>query len=193
MRSNDSLLFFKEALKRFRTHGSLLPSSRFLAKRVLRCIPRLEAPLLIELGAGTGALTKGIVQTLPKKGRLVIVEVNSTLAGHLKRSFDDPRVTVIEADARELPELMRRRGLPKADCIVSGLPLGDFGREEREGILMAISESLASQGSYIQFQYFLSSLAHIRQKFSVKIAGFELLNIPPAFLYTCRKKATIRA
>lgn len=187
-KARASALFLREALKGLRTHGSLLPSSKFLARRILERMPLDRDMLVVELGAGTGAFTKRIVERLPENGRLIVFELNPVLAGYLRDSISDPRVTIICGDAVSLPAHLKSLKLPKAGCIVSGLPLGDFNRAARHAILTAVRDSLDPAGIYLQFQYMLASLRHIREIFAAKVVAFEVRNFPPAFLYECRMK-----
>ena len=189
-RSRSNLLFFKQALKEFRSHGAILPSSRFLSARVASLVRPKVGDVIVELGAGTGAVSRELIKRLPAEGTLVLLELNPILVDYLHRTIEDSRVLVVEGDAADLPRILKELSLDKADRIVSGLPLGDFNKELREKILTAISESLNNDGRYIQFQYFLTSLAHIRKMFHVRIAGYEIRNVPPAFVYECKKKHT---
>jgi phospholipid N-methyltransferase len=144
--------------------------------------------VIVELGAGTGVFTRNLLERLPSDGRLIVFEINHVLAEYLRRTINDPRVLIIEDDAVKLPELLNEKIGSKADYVVSGLPLGDFGYVKRQELLLAIKESLSDRGQYIQFQYFLASLMHIKKLFKVKIIGYEIRNVPPAFLYSCIKK-----
>jgi phospholipid N-methyltransferase len=150
-----------------------------------------EDILIVELGAGTGAFTKQILSRLPATGMILAFEINHQLAEHLRMTILDRRFTVIEDDATLIGEYLSRLSPRRADCIVSGLPLGDFTRAKRQRLLSAIRTSLDDDGLYIQFQYLLASLLHIRTMFDARIVGYELRNIPPAFLYECRKRATL--
>ena len=184
------LLFLREGLKKIGTQGSLVPSSRYLSNRIAKKVPVRDACVVVELGAGTGVFTKAILKRLPMNGKLVAFEVNHTLADFMKKKIDDDRLIVIEDDASRLVAHLRRLSLPLADCVVSGLPLGEFPRKKRQELLSAIRDGLRDDGVYLQFQYAPLSLRHIREMFDAKIVGFELRNIPPAFLYECRKKGS---
>ncbi|MEA2715305.1 MAG: hypothetical protein QOG91_333 [Candidatus Parcubacteria bacterium] len=186
--SPPPLLFLREALKGIKTHGSLLPSSKFLAQRILERMPLKKDALIVELGAGTGSFTKRIVEWLPKSGRLLVFELNPVLAEYLQNSICDSRVMIVCDDAAFLPQYLRDLSLPKPDCIISGLPLGQFNRPTRQALLSAVSDSLVESGTFLQFQYVLASLSHIREMFEAKVVGFEVRNFPPAFLYECKKK-----
>lgn len=181
-------VFAKEAVKKFRVLGSFFPSSRFLSERMIRSMPKRENICVAELGAGTGAITKRIISRLPKNSRLLVFEINPILANYLRKTVHDPRVTVVEEDAANLRHILKRLNINSVDCVISGLPLGNFSRFECARIFQAINESLGVNGVYVQFQYFLASWPHIRKSFRAKIVGYEIRNFPPAFLYRCIKR-----
>lgn len=147
-----------------------------------------EGILIVELGAGTGAFTDMIISRLPRDARLVVLEINPTMADHLRERINDPRVDIIEGDAAYLPVYLEKMSLGRADYVISGIPLGNFSRTMRQAILSAIDEVLDDDGLYVQFQYFLASLTHIRSVFDTKVLSYEYRNMPPAFVYGCRKK-----
>lgn len=181
-------LFFKEGLKKFVTNGSFVPSSKYLGKMILKHVEMKPSVVIVELGAGTGAFTNMILSKMPKDGRLVIFEINPTLAKHLRNIIVDQRSIVIEADAVGMVGHLKSLNIINPDYIISGIPIGNMSPSARRSLLLAIGESLGKDGLYIQFQYFLISLIPIRKIFHTKILGYEYRNIPPAFVYGCRKK-----
>lgn len=178
-------IFFKESIKGFKTNGAFFPSSKFLGEKMLEQINFEPKICVVELGGGTGAFTKQIIDKLPPDGRLIVFEINPSLAKFLRNSFPDSRVTILEADAGNISENLNKIGIDKVKYIVSGLPLGNFRKNEKEKILISIKDSLQEGGLYIQFQYLLASYLHIKKFFKIKIVGYEYRNIPPAFVYRC--------
>lgn len=129
---------------------------------------------------------------MPASGVLVVFEINHNLAEYLKKNINDKRLIVIEGDAVYMKKYFKLLSLRNPDCIVSGLPFGDFSHEKRQELLSAISDSLDEDGIFLQFQYLLASLGHIRNMFDTKVVGYEFRNFPPAFLYECRRKSVKR-
>ena len=144
--------------------------------------------LIVELGAGTGAFTGMIVSRMPKNARLVVLEINPIMAVHLRERIADPRVHIIEGDAADLSLHLEKLSLGKPNYIISGLPLNNFSHPVRQSILSSIEEVLDEEGLYIQFQYLLTSLKHIRSMFDAKVLSYEYRNLPPAFVYGCKKR-----
>jgi phospholipid N-methyltransferase len=180
--------FFKEALGGIVSHGAVMPSTSFLAKDMLRPVDMKKGVVIVELGAGTGSFTKEILKRLPSDGKLVVLELNPILASHLKARIVDPRVIIVEGDAGKLGSYLKSFGYDRVDYIISGLPIGNFRRVVRERILSEINNNLSDTGRYIQFQYFLASWRHVRSVFDAKIIAYEVRNVPPAFVYECKKR-----
>lgn len=181
------LIFLKGVLNSFVLQGSIVPSSSFLTRRMIKPIKIKKGLTIVELGAGTGAFTYELLKSIPTDGRLIVLELNPRFVAHLKNKFHDSRVTVIEGDARELSIHLLRLNIDNVDYIISGLPIGNFKHSVRQEILSEIHSNLSEDGLYVQFQYFLASLRHIKTLFDVKIVAYEVRNIPPAFVYECRR------
>jgi phosphatidylethanolamine/phosphatidyl-N-methylethanolamine N-methyltransferase len=83
-------------------------------------LPLAGEPVVVELGAGTGRVTDALQRTLAGRGRHLAVEINPVLAERLAARH--PGVTVVAADAGDLPRVLRDHGVERADAIVSLLP-----------------------------------------------------------------------
>ena len=77
--------------KRFLQHptqvGALCPSSCALCRAMASEIGVENAGLVVELGPGTGVITRELVRRLPENGKLLAVELDELLCEHLKRTF----------------------------------------------------------------------------------------------------------
>ncbi len=184
-------LFIKEALKRMKTQGSIFQSSSFLCKRMLKFMIMKENVVVVELGAGTGVFTKEIIKRLPNDGTLLVFEINKNQANFLRENIKDKRVYIIEDDAMNLGIHLTSHNFLYADYIISGLPLGNFSKDKKMGLLKTINEHLSAGGTFMQFQYFLQSWSLIKKYFSTKISCYEYRNIPPAFVYECKKRKVV--
>lgn len=184
---NGTTVFITEALRRFRTIGALLPSSRYLAQHMVKVIPRGYTGVVVELGGGSGTVTTAILAKLGPAGMVIVFEENKTLAAFLTQTIRDPRVVIIPSAAQTARDELRRRHVTQVEYVISGLPLGSIKKSDRFSILKTTQHILAPGGVYVQFQYFLASWATLKQHFtSVRIVHWELRNFPPAFIYQCR-------
>jgi phospholipid N-methyltransferase len=97
------------------------------------------------------------------------------------------RVQVIPDSAEHLLSEMDRRGMGKADFVLSGIPLGNLRRDRVIAIIDAVNRALVPGGMYIQFQYSLLDRKRIRTRFQSLRTVPALLNFPPAVVYYAQK------
>jgi phosphatidylethanolamine/phosphatidyl-N-methylethanolamine N-methyltransferase len=185
---NMSKAFIKEFWKDKKMIGSIMPSSKFLAAKMLNHIPLKNTKLIIELGPGTGIFTEKIIEKIGASTHLIVLELNTDFCKELKAKINLPNVHIKEASADKIGEIMKQIGFEKADIIISSLPLANFSEELRNSILEIVHESLNEKGSFIQFQYSLNAFKNLKKLFPVIKLNFTALNFPPAFVYTCSKR-----
>jgi phospholipid N-methyltransferase len=139
---------------------------------------------VVELGAGTGTLTDGLLEVGVAEKNLFLVESNREFADILSRRF--PQATVLAIDADSLVEALPAQ-TGRIDCAISGLPILWFPREKKKAILNAVFATLRPDGFMRQLTYFSRPpvperlLREIR--LDVRLDGRAPLNIPPAFVY----------
>ncbi|HLX70559.1 MAG TPA: methyltransferase domain-containing protein [Verrucomicrobiae bacterium] len=186
--------FLKVFLRAPALTSAIVPSSRWLAERMIEDLRLDQAKVVVELGAGTGAFTRAIQKELHPAATFLAVEINPVFAGHLKRRF--PRVHVINDSAERLVEHLQSLGQASADCILSGLPWAGFKPEEQQRLLAAVLGALRPDGHLTTYAY--NHVAWLpggvrfrkllRSSFSdVATTRTEWRNLPPAFVYRCRK------
>lgn len=181
--------FIGQSLRHFIKIGSVFPSSRFLAKRMVKGI---NSSIVLELGPGTGVFTEEILKKLPSNGLLISIESNEAFVNYLSGKINDKRLKLYNGDALQLNSILKENGINKVDCIISGLPLGHFNKELKSKILNEIKDGLSDNGVYIQFEYFLAGIKSIKRFFPNVKLSLELLNIPPAFVIRCKKTKDMR-
>jgi len=183
----SKLKFLRRYLKNPKEVGAVLPSSRFLTAKMLEPINFENTRLMVELGSGDGKFTREILKRLPMNAVLLALEINQDFIAALN-NIKDPRLKIINESAERLNSILDDLRLPKADYVLSGLPLVSFSQDLRSRILCEAASSLKQRGSYIQFTYFPFHNKIYKEHFSsVSIDGFTLLNVPPAFVLVCQK------
>ena len=150
--------FFREFRSHFRTTGAILPSSRFLARALVKQLrgPR-PACRILEVGPGTGSVTREIVRRMRPGDRLDAVEINPHFARSLEeRVARDPAfaprrddIHVINAPVQEVP------GESVYDFILSGLPLNNFSTADIRDIFATFTRLLRPGGTLTYFEYAL--------------------------------------
>ncbi len=134
--------------------GSVVPSGRLLGQAMagaaLAAMDGREGHV-IELGAGTGQVTRGVAGGRDSADRLALVEREPELAAFSAPPFLGPRI--IEGDATRLPHLLQEEGSARQRAIVSSLPLLSLPAEVVNGIVRGVFDALPRGGALVQFTY----------------------------------------
>lgn len=179
--------FFREAIKNYKTSGTIVPSSKHLAKKMLEHIDFSNADVIVELGPGNGAITTHILKKLHPKATLICFEINDAFFNELQK-IEHPQLVLLKASAENIEKELHKLGFTKANHIVSSLPLTIIPKEISDNILEASYQTLATKGLFMQYQYSLTYLKRLKAVFGKDVTlKFELLNMPPAFIYKCEK------
>jgi phosphatidylethanolamine/phosphatidyl-N-methylethanolamine N-methyltransferase len=185
--------FFRRAVRRPHRIGSPAPSSRHLAEQLASLLPDSEASTVVELGAGTGALTRRIHRRLPAGSRLLAVEVDEVLAAHL--AADLPGIDVRQGDAHQLPALLAEAGIARADAVITSLPWTLLAHRRRDALLDAITTALTPEGvaTAVLTRTALPNRAReLRRAFEARFAEVTMTptvwrNLPPAAVLLARQ------
>lgn len=183
----NNFKFIKAFFRNPREIGAIIPSSEFLAEKVVNEADFSGAKCVVEFGSGTGAVTRKIMEKLPKDAILICFEINKELARLLKADIKDKRVKVINDGAENAGKYLKKYGFESADLIFSSLPMAWIPKNLSSRILETAERCLKDDGRYIQFQYSLLSRGRLKKTFSDMKIKFEIRNFPPAFVYVCEK------
>lgn len=147
----EQALFTRRFLENPTQVGSLLPSSYALTIEMTRyCMPQAagEKRRILEIGAGTGAFTRKIIELMGPEDTFDIVELDPAFASALKEEFQHiPNVSVYEIDIIDF--------FPSEsyDVIISGLPLNAFDPVVVDRILRKYVELAKENGIFSYFDY----------------------------------------
>lgn len=184
--------FLREFFKSPGSVGAVWPSSPALARAIVKAANVPEAEFVLEIGPGSGAFTGEILRSLRAESRFVAIEKNPDLARSVANKF--PGVAVVEGCATELASHIGDHGSP--DSVVSGLPWAAFGDALQNAILDQVTAALHPSGTFATFAYFgphrLRAGRAFRRKLDAHFSKIRrtpvvLANVPPAFVYFCRK------
>ncbi len=155
---NECGTFFRESRRHFRATGAVLPSSRFLGRALASALDYTHPPrVILEVGPGTGSVTREILRRLQPSDRLDCVELNEQFVARMNAWLQrDPRcapfrrqVRVIHSPVESLP------GDAAYDHIISGLPLNNFPVALVREIFRAYIRLLKPGGVLSYFEYTL--------------------------------------
>jgi len=140
---------------------------------------------IVEFGAGSGTFTDALLKKITLGSSLSIFEIDPLFIKKLQLKYKgDNRVVVYSLGAEESTKFFEPESI---DYIISSLPFGFMNSALVFHILESAKHILKKQGKFIQFQYFLQNKKHIHQIFPKVRYRFTLLNLPPAFIYICKK------
>lgn len=173
--------------------GAVTPSSRALAGEMVQGLD-LSGPVnVVELGPGTGVITRAIAERLGPQAHALAIDVEPAFVASIARRF--PRVEAVCGSAADLPALLKAHNMFPAEHIISGLPFASLSTEVTTAILDAIAESLRPGGTFTTFQYlngYPTPLAKAFRRAMSERMGMApshrvvWRNLPPAFVLTWR-------
>lgn len=190
----DRVHFLTAFVKRPFDTGSITPSSAHLAEAMVEGMGLSEADTVIELGPGTGVFTRVIHERLKPRAHFTCFELNPDLARALSARF--PQAHVVNDSAENLDHHLQEIGRTSVDCVISGLPWIAFSVERQERLLDASVRALKPGGRFSTFAYrhasWLPQGRHFKSLLESRFAHVETSpmvwrNLPPAFVYRCRK------
>ena len=176
--------FIKYSLKSPKEVGTLFPTSKFVSKQMVKNIDFEKSKILVEIGSGTGAITKTILKNMSSDSKLFCFEVNKDFFNTLNQLKDDRLITINDS-AEDLNKYLKKYNAMKVDYIISSIPLTTLNKRTVEAILDNIVQIINSYGVFIQLQYSLFSIKKIKKYFSNVSITFTPLNYFPSFIYTC--------
>jgi phosphatidylethanolamine/phosphatidyl-N-methylethanolamine N-methyltransferase len=187
-RAEGPLLFWRRSLQNFGQVSSLFPSSPFVGRAMSWAIAERPADHVVELGAGTGAVTRQRLRHAAAPDQLTLVEIDAQLGGHLRRTFPD--LDVIIAPAEQLAAIWRdRRGAP-VGAIVSTLPMRLFSNQSIVAIMRASHAVLEPGGLFVHFTYRQCGPVPERIRAALGLTATRhcrvWINLPPAGIWVYR-------
>ncbi len=182
-RPQHPIAFLRGFLERPKEVGSIIPSSRWMERRITRTADLAHAKIAVELGPGTGGTTKALLAAMPADSKLLAIEINPSFCDLIEESIDDPRLIVHQGSAAEIPEALVKHDLDAPDVVLSGIPFSTMPRELGLAILRSTKESLAPGGRFVAYQF--RDVVHTLGKkvFGPASTQLELLNMPPMRVY----------
>jgi len=185
---NSHLVFLRGFLRQPSLIGSVIPSSRFLERRVVEAAGITHSRTVVELGPGTGGTTRAILRALPRQAHLLAIEINPDFVNYLK-THPDPRLNVYLGSAEHIRGALATLDHTRPDAVVSGIPFSTMPAEVGRKILREIWDCLVPGGRFVAYQ-----LMHRVAFLEPLLLGdphvqLEPLNVPPLRVYSWRKPA----
>lgn len=177
-------LFFRRWLANPLQMGSIVPSSPSLCRLLAKHVVTPDG-MVLELGAGTGVISRALLDAGLPARRLVVVEIVPDMADHLRRVL--PGARVVQGDARELPTLLHDLDMP-ISAVICGIPLVLLPREQQVRFVNAM-EAVAPGSGFLHYSYCITSPLSIdRLGLTARRLEWTPRNFPPASVWHYRPR-----
>lgn len=182
----EHLLYFLKDLKQV---GAIAPSSKFLAKDLVFQLKKQLSntnckPLnILEVGAGTGPLTKQITKYLRPQDQLDIVEIHKKFYQIVKTKYKQPNIQIHHSD------ILNFQSEHQYNFIFSSLPYENMPEKTCQQIWkkkldLCASNACISYFKYLKFRDFKSDFEEKVVEQYGQNKKLVFLNLPPAKVYT---------
>lgn len=187
-RFDEELRFFRGWMDKPKAVGAIIPTSAVTARRMASVIDPESGNLVLELGPGTGAITKAILERGVKPENLVSVEYSRDFVERLTADF--PGVNFVHGSAFDLEEVLAPWKGRTFDSVISAIPMLNFPTEERVGLMEKLLDLLPAGRPVVQITYGpLAPVPAGRGAYSLERFDFIVRNVPPAHLWVYRRAA----
>lgn len=192
-RLDEYRTFLHSALQHPREVGAALPTTSAVAAVVGQVVPTTGAPVVVELGPGTGSLSDGIHARLPRAARHVGIEVGAEMVEHLRTH--KPWLEVVHGDAGDLTAILDKLRVDAPDAIISSIPWSLLSADSQAHILGQVTEVLPAHGVFTALTYVPAERSaggkHFRAlldtSFDEVLTHTTWRCFPPILHYICRR------
>ncbi len=197
MTPKGNSIFFAEGLAHLRTVGTVICTSRFVARVMAPEIKELDAPkVIVEFGVGIGNLTQEIIKRLRPRDFFIGVEINEKLVAlcrnNIAHAHKGLSVRIEHADAEHIDAILKKYNLHEADEIVCTLPFRSLPKKSIIGILEKVKKVLKKRGHFIFIRYMTApenkDVFEMLDDFEIAERKIVMRNIPPAEVVKMRKR-----
>ena len=191
--------FLKEFILHPRNTGAVAPSSRWLARAMLRAVEPDRGGVFVEYGPGLGSFTREALRVFGAPGpdgadstrRFFAIEINPSFVKDLRGRF--PALSIHEGCASRVGDFCGEEGVDGVDGIISGLPWAAFPGELQDKLLEPMKAVMRPGARFTTFAYVhalrLPAAKRFREKLGnlfpeVRASRVVWRNFPPAICYT---------
>ena len=181
-RFDEELRFFKGWIDKPRAVGSIVPTSSVTARKMATVVNPDSGLPVLELGPGTGVITKAILEAGVKPENLWSIEYSQDFVDHLRLNY--PGVNVIHGDAFDLDKTLGDKRDTVFDSVISGVPLLNFPVAQRIAYVEDLLDRIPAGRPIVQLTYGpLSPVPPGKGNYTVEHFDFIIRNLPPTQLW----------
>lgn len=144
--------------------------------------------VIVELGGGTGPITKLLAERAPASCTVVVIERDHDFAALLRHRYEHyPNFHIFQDDVRHLDRILAELNITQVDHILSGLPSPSLPIEVRNAVFRVARQVLTPTGTFNNItevpwyykRWYHRHFHHVHFRFIPR-------NIPPGGVYYCR-------
>lgn len=182
--------------RRFLAHpirlAAVTSSSGMLSRLVAEQVRAGDDGVVVELGAGTGAVTRALLAAGVPADRLIAAEIDQEMAQFLRAAYPD--VTVVEGCAFKIKELLPPAATGRVGAVICGVPVSLLPFEQQRELVSVMLSLLPPGRSFLMYTHRLGSpLPASKLGLVGKRVAFTLRNFPPASVWAFRAESTGQA
>lgn len=179
-KTKEHILFGVNFLKNPLRNASVIPSSVWARRAMLKNINFRSVHSIVELGPGTGTFTEEIIRRSKPGTKIILIEIEKSYVRLLRKKFGK-RVIVENSSAHLLDEVLAKHGLERADLIISGLP---FPPEKIKKQIFRSIRRQTDQGTIFRFfTYMPPVIKKVYKTLPIKKLFFVPRNFPPLWVF----------
>ncbi len=184
---DDEVRFFKGWLDGPKSVGTPFPTSIYTGRAMANLIDPNSGLPVLEVGPGTGTITRAILARGIKQENLYAVEYSADFVAGLKCEFPDAHI--LHGDAFNMHAVLGDARDLTFDCVISAIPLLNLPMIQRIAYLEDMLSRIPAGRPVVQVTYGpMSPVPAGLGNFLVERADFIVRNVPPAHLWTYRKR-----
>lgn len=183
LKFEEEIRFFKGMVSQPKAVGSIVPTSMYAARKMASAVNPASGLPVLELGPGTGVITRAILETGIKPSQLYSIEYSQDFYQQLVKNY--PGVNFINGDAFDLKATLGEMHHQKFDSVISAVPLLNFPMATRIRLLDEVLSLLPPGRPVIQMSYGpVSPIVARPDLYTIKHFNFVVRNIPPVQLWS---------
>ncbi|GAA0581791.1 rRNA adenine N-6-methyltransferase family protein [Craurococcus roseus] len=182
---SNATLFFRRWLANPLQMGSVVPSSPALCRRIAALVERSPGEAVLELGAGTGVVSRALLDSGVPPERLLVVEIVPDMASHLRQVL--PGVDVLCGDAFDLGRVLPKRWHGRIGTAICGIPLVLLPTEQQKRFVNAVDAVAPGRGFLLYTYCVTSPLPYRRLGLAARREAWTPWNLPPASVWRYRQ------
>ncbi|MED5544048.1 MAG: methyltransferase [Pseudomonadota bacterium] len=163
--------------------GSIVPSSRFVIRKMLAPVDWDNCKLFVEYGPGVGTFCQPVLDRLPRDGMLLVIDTNPDFIEYLRRTITDSRFVAVLGSAADVEDIVKAHGHEKADYVLSGLPFSTLPDGVGPAIATATHRVIRKGGAFLVYQFTPRARDFMARHFKRIDSGLEVINVPPCCMY----------